>query len=511
MSGTDRDLLIAAAPGVDSTGLADWARDQDGVALVTVTPLGDIGDDPVLGFADGRVIIALRSGDLLLPSSLAGAEVLLQRPEGSWVIVATEAERIKTEADLAAVQRAIEGGLLGRSASSRAWLDAPEGDDARQAGFASALDARGWLLFARQDPAPLLAGRVSADTGILSRWLAAPPQGQQDLAGQRTAYAAAAEDAERAREIEQRDSDEARLARRHARVLPQVRESVAGLRKRVLGHLDTQSASLRRELVASLSTLRSDLVSEAASVGDPDALTALVRDRESRWREDASRQILLRNQAASKAALAMLDTVDWDLVREILGPPGGIMPDAVGLALRPDKPTTVTGHSDFAAPDVGPEGWSGRGAVIGGGLAAGGLIAVGVTAVIPVVGAAAVAAAAGGFAGMASGQLRRLLAAPQQQESVTAAINAEFDALIDLVTRELDRSAHGARDAADEQFAALDRLLAGAAARLAGEPARPGGTQTRGAGTAATHADRTQTGTTAPWAAQDEGTGHLHG
>ena len=237
MSGGDRDLLIAAAPGVDSAALADWARAQDGVAEVTVTPLGDIGDDPVLGFADGRVIIALRSGDLLLPSSLAGAEILLQRPEGSYVIVATEAERIKTAADLAAVQRAVEGGLLGRSASSRAWLDAPD-DDAPQAGAAPALDARGWLLFARQDPAPLLAGRVSADTGILSRWLAAPPPGQQALAGQRVAYAAAAEDAERAREIEQLNSDEARLARRHARVLPEVRGSIASLRKRVLTNSD---------------------------------------------------------------------------------------------------------------------------------------------------------------------------------------------------------------------------------------------------------------------------------
>jgi hypothetical protein len=498
---SDRDVLIAVAPGVDSTALAAWARSQDGVAEVSVTPLGDIGDDPVLGLADGRVIIALRSGDLLLPSSLAGAEVLLQRPEGSFVIVATEAERIKTMADLAAVQRAIEGGLLGKSASSRAWLDADD-DDAPYAG-APAPDTRGWLLFARHDPAPLLADRVTADAGILSRWLAAEPEGQQALAAQRTAYAAAAEDKERARQVEQHDSDEARLARRHARVLPDVRASVAGLRKRVLGHLDAQAGSLRRELVASLSTLRSDLVREAASVGDPDALTALVRDRESRWREDASRQILVRNQAASKAALAMLDTVDWELVREILGPPGGVLPDTVGLALRPGTPATVTGRAGFTAPDAGPGNWSGRGALIGGGLVAGGLIAVGVTAMIPVVGAAAIAAAAGGFAGMASGQLRRMLAGPQQQESVAAAINAEFDALIGLVSRELDRSAQAARDAADEQFAALDRLLADAAARLSGQAS---GTQMAGTGTGST-----EIGSTAPWAVEDEGTGLRHG
>ena len=503
---SDRDVLIAAAPGVDFTALASWTRAQDGVADVTITPLGDIGDDPVLGLADGRAIIALRSGDLLLPSSLAGAEVLLQRPEGSYVIVATEAERIRTEADLAAVQRAIEGGLLGRSASSQAWLDAPDDADALDYHAGPALDPRGWLLFSRQDPAPLLAGRVTADAGILSRWLAADPEGQLALAAQRAAYATAAEAEERAREIEQRDSDEARLARRHARVLPGLRESVARLRKRILGHLDAQSASLRRELIASLSTLRSDLVREAANVTDPDALTALVRDREARWREDASRQILVRNQAASKTALAMLDTVDWDLAREILGPPGGVLPGSVGLALRPGAPATVTGRSDFTAPDVGLEsGWSGRAALIGGGVAAGGLIAVGVTAVIPVVGAAAIAAAAGGFAGMASGQLRRLLAGPQQAESVTAAINAEFDALIDLVTRELDRSAHAAREAADEQFAALDRLLTDAAARLGGETARPGGAETD-----STETGGTETGTTAPWAVQDEGTGLFH-
>jgi hypothetical protein len=92
---------------------------------------------------------------------------------------------------------------------------------------------------------------------------------------------------------------------------------------------------------------------------------------------------------------------------------------------------------------------------------------------------------------MASGQLRRMLAG-QQQESVTAAINAEFDALIGLVSRELDRSAQAAREAADEELAGLDRLLADAAARL-------GGTGS------------TEIGSTAPWAVQDEGTGLRHG
>jgi hypothetical protein len=89
-----------------------------------------------------------------------------------------------------------------------------------------------------------------------------------------------------------------------------------------------------------------------------------------------------------------------------------------------------------------------------------------VTAAIPVVGAAAVAAAAGGFSGMASGQLRRVFGGPQQEEAVTAAINAEFDALVDLVSRELDRSADAAHQAAQEQFDELDRLLAEAVGRL---------------------------------------------
>jgi hypothetical protein len=93
---------------------------------------------------------------------------------------------------------------------------------------------------------------------------------------------------------------------------------------------------------------------------------------------------------------------------------------------------------------------------------------------------------------------------------VTAAINAEFDALVDLVNRELDRSAHAAREAADEQFAELDRLLADAAARLGGTAARPGGTETGGAVMDGTGTGSTETGTTAPWAVRDEGTGLLH-
>ena len=62
-------------------------------------------------------------------------------------------------------------------------------------------------------------------------------------------------------------------------------------------------------------------------------------------RADASRQILVRNQQASREALSMLDTVDWELVSEILGPRGSTLPDSVGLALRADAPSTVTGRS----------------------------------------------------------------------------------------------------------------------------------------------------------------------
>ena len=34
---SDRDVLIAAAPGVDTAVLADWVRGQNGVADVVVT------------------------------------------------------------------------------------------------------------------------------------------------------------------------------------------------------------------------------------------------------------------------------------------------------------------------------------------------------------------------------------------------------------------------------------------------------------------------------------------
>jgi hypothetical protein len=460
---SERDVLIAIAPEVDATALAAWVLAQDGVAEVIVTPLSDIGDDPALGFRDGRAVIGLRSGDLLLPSTLAGAEVLLQRPEGSYAIVLTAAERIRTEADVAAVQRAVDGALLGRPSGSLSWLDDPGDASGR-----SQPPARGWLLFSQQEVVPLLAGQVARDAEALSRWLAAAPEGQRELAGRRARHQQDVAAEARGVETAQRDSDQARLARRHARVLPGVRDSVTRLRKLILGHLDAQAGSLRRELVASLSTLRADLIAQAANARDADALTALVRDRESRWREDASRQILVRNQQASREALSMLDTVDWELVSEILGPRGSTLPDSVGLALRPDAPATVTGRSGFTAPEVRPGGgFTTRGAVIGGGVTAGVLIAAGVTAAIPVVGAAAVAAAAGGFSGMASGQLRRVFGGPQQEEAVTAAINAEFDALVDLVSRELDRSADAAHQAAQEQFDELDRLLAEADAGLA--------------------------------------------
>jgi hypothetical protein len=180
---SDRDVLIAIAPEVDATALAAWVLAQDGVAEVIVTPLSDIGDDPALGFRGGRAIIGLRSGDLLLPSTLAGAEVLLQRPEGSYAIVLTAAERIRTEADVAAVQRAVDGALLGRPSGSLSWLDDPGDATGR-----SQPPARGWLLFSQQEVVPLLAGQVARDAEALSRWLAAAPEGQRELAGRRARH-----------------------------------------------------------------------------------------------------------------------------------------------------------------------------------------------------------------------------------------------------------------------------------------------------------------------------------
>jgi hypothetical protein len=106
------------------------------------------------------VVLALKCGDLLMPSSVAGARTVLARPSCSYLVLLVGVEIIDTLADLAVVERAM-------------WqvLSRPDGED--WAG--QDLSAYGCLMWADPaDPADPVDGDLAAPARPAGRAPAAP-------------------------------------------------------------------------------------------------------------------------------------------------------------------------------------------------------------------------------------------------------------------------------------------------------------------------------------------------
>ena len=149
----DRAILIAAAPGLDPAPLAAWLSAVDWRARCRLASLTQLVEDPGPGPAANRVVLALKCGDLLMPSSVAWrCSTVLARPSCSYVVLLVGVEVIDTSADLAVVERAIWQALLG-----------PDGED-----WASQdLSAYGCLMWADPaDPADPVGGDLADPAGV---------------------------------------------------------------------------------------------------------------------------------------------------------------------------------------------------------------------------------------------------------------------------------------------------------------------------------------------------------
>ncbi len=445
VAAADRQVLIACAPNVRPEPLAAWLRSRDAAATIPIAQLDALAADPGPALAVDRVVIALRCGDLLMPATISGAATVMGRPAGSYAIVLTEADRIQSESDLTAVQRAVGGALLG-----------PEGA-ARRAG-------RGLLLWSEYAVPAFLAGRVENDSASLSQWLATLPDQSAELTMQRAACALGlAAEAEAAASAPSAGSAETQI-----RMLPALRTSVAGLHTRVLTHLDAQAVSLTRELTASLDTMRHDLLRETGSpaVGrDPRSLESLVARRMSRWSEDAARVIAARQAQSRQHAVELLDVIDWGLVNDVAPRSDGRRyPEPIVQSFTPDPPGVPAYRNGFALPASGAvpgPAWAPalRTATVGGVVTAAALAVLGV-AVAPAVGAAAVGVAAATIIGSRRGQAAGRRRA--EEGAVDAAVRDELSRLMSVLSAELDAGTTKLRAAADTEFTGLEHSLAAA-------------------------------------------------
>lgn len=441
-------VLVAAAPDVDADSLAMWFRSQLNSAPVMVMALDSMADDPGRALAGGRVVITLKAGELLSPADIAATEAILGRPDGSYAIVVTEAERITTEAELATVRRMVAGGVLNQSGTGR---------------------GRGWMFWTEQSVPDFLAGPVREDRVALQRWVAAGLEGQAELAFQRASHALSlASDAEGTDASSQDASRGVAPAQTemNTRRIPALREAVAKLHRRVIDYLDAQSAGLKRELTASLGTMRQDLLHDLDSSRsrDPEAQTGLVREHISRWTEDASRLLMRREDETARGAADMLDVVDWSLVNEVarafIPEP---YPHPISTSLR-SAPVILTGGADFTPP-AEPSSGRGRGewtpalrtAAVGGVVVAAAAAALYGIALVPVAGGAALGAAAGTLARVPVGPLARKRHSPDN--GVVEAVTAKISSLHALLVGELDEQAATVRQATDAGFEDVERAL----------------------------------------------------
>ncbi len=445
LSSADRQVLIACAPGVRPEPLAAWLHSRSTASTVRTAELDTLAADPGPALAADRVVIALRCGDLLMPTTIAGAAAVMARPGGSYAIVLTEAERIQSESDLTAVLRAAGGALLGQEGA------------ARRAGH-------GLLLWGENAVPGFLAARVGGDATSLAQWLEAVPEQSAGLTMQRAAHAlelaAEAETADRSAAAAQ----SAAQPGVPSRTLSALRSSVVDLHVRVLDHLDAQAGSLTRELRASLDTMRHDLLHEIGQPGGRDSQSAasLVTRRMSRWSEEAAQLIAARQARSGQDAAELVGIVDWALVNDVAARPDGRRyPDPIIESFTPGQPPLAPERSNFALPPSTPApgpAWAPalRTATVGGVVTAAALTVLGV-AVAPAVGAAAVGVAAATVIGSRRGSL----AARSRTESaaIDSAVRDELSRLMSALSAELDAGTAKMRAATDAEFTDLERSL----------------------------------------------------
>jgi hypothetical protein len=153
----DRVILIAAAPGLDPAPLAAWLAAVDRGPRSRLASLTQLAKDPGPGLGANRVVLALKCGDLLMPSSVAGARTVLARPSCSYLVLLAGVEIIDTLADLAVVERAMWQVLFGPAGEDWAGQD---------------LSAYGYLMWA--DPADPVDGDLADPAGQAGRDPAGP-------------------------------------------------------------------------------------------------------------------------------------------------------------------------------------------------------------------------------------------------------------------------------------------------------------------------------------------------
>jgi hypothetical protein len=307
----DRGVLLLVAADADAELLRAWIGEQDPQATIATAALESAGLDSAITLAANRVAVVLRCGALLMPEVVEAAAAVASRPAGTFVVVLSGAEVIRTAEELDLIRRGLWRVLLGTPGEEWAGQD---------------LALRGCLLWSAAPPTDgsAMAKAVGGDVELLRHWVVTPPvegAGPDDPAG-----ALAARRAGHAVDLLERGlaraADPTTPSPSHRRTTTRrLRETAADLRTRLLRRIDADRSALELQLTASLQMLENELLDGLGSrivrgseVLQGQALERAVRsyvdDRTLAWRRDAVELAGRRLRQTAAEADDLVDGVD---------------------------------------------------------------------------------------------------------------------------------------------------------------------------------------------------------
>ena len=279
---------------------------------VQAESLEALAGQPGPGLQANRVIAAFRCGELLTPEAVESGTQVASRPAGTYLIAMAGAELIRSEDDLALVQRSIWRLVLSRDGDE--WTG-------------QSLAEHGCVLWSDAETAPFLAERMRGDQELLANWLSAAVDVPDRLRSDRVAYALDLAETPGAQRLG--DLPDPGIA---ARRLASAREAVAKGRRRVLAGLDADVRNAEREITASLTMQEQDLLNGvAAFIGQHrdeavDVATArsligrYAEDGLQRWQAGAEASLRVQSERIAGNLRDLVDGMEWQVIDRAGGP-----------------------------------------------------------------------------------------------------------------------------------------------------------------------------------------------
>ena len=305
-------VLLLASADTEPGPLARWIGSVPLSVPVRAESLEALAGHPELSLRANRVIAAFRCGELLTPEAVESAAYVVSRPADSYLIVMTGAELIRSDDDLALVQRSIWRLVLSEHGDE--WAG-------------QSLAEHACVLWSDAETAAFLAERIGSDQEALANWLSTEVSVTDRLRADRVACALDMAEASGAPGLG--DMPDPAVA---ARRLASAQEAVTKGRRRVLAGLDADVQNAEREITASLAMQEQDLLNGVAAfigqhrgdVTDMATARALIgryaEEGLHRWQASAEASLRAQSERIVGNLRDLVDGMEWQVIDRAGGP-----------------------------------------------------------------------------------------------------------------------------------------------------------------------------------------------